>query len=207
MYTGFNYLLMRISHYLMDIGIPQELNKNILEIGGGTNPHFQWNKKFRFKSYIISDTENHVKEFPDNIKFILSSNFESKLYEKRFSRIIASHVLEHLSDPEVNLLSWTEMLSDDGVLSIALPCDPGLFWHLCRQISSRKAQKVYQITKQERNLIMAREHINSIYNLLYIIDYYFITKKIIWFPAALPFNNINLLCIITLYKKDFKNLS
>lgn len=204
MYTGFNHLLMLINHYLLEIGINVKHNRNILEVGGGTNPHFTSIKKKVYETYLITDVQNYIEHFPDKVRFIPLSDLDPKLYQNHFSRIIASHVWEHVEDPEYQLLQWCSMLADDGILSIALPCDPGLFWHLCRWISYPKARKVYGITREERNLIMSREHINSIYNLLYIVDYYFEQKKILRFPALIPINNLNLLCIIQLNMQYFR---
>ncbi len=203
MYTGMNGILMKINHFILEVGINEENNRDILEIGGGTNPHIDWIKNNKFNSYTICDVENNNTSLPNDVKFINASEFKANDHQNKYSRIIASHVLEHLDNPEDHVLSWCSMLTDDGVLSIALPCDPGLLWHFCRKISSSKAKKIYNITSKERNLIMSREHINSIYNLLYVLDYYFEKKHTFWFPSILPINNINLLCVIRLEKKHF----
>jgi SAM-dependent methyltransferase len=206
MYTGINGVLMKINHYLLEWGITDRQNRDVLEIGGGTNPHFSWIKKGGYNSYTICDVDNYNESLPLNVKFIKQDEFAKEDYKNKFSRIIASHVLEHLESPEEHILSWCSMLSEEGVLSIALPCDPGLFWHICRKLSYPKARKVYGITSRERNLIMSREHINSIYNLIYILDYYFLKKRVYWFPSIIPFTNLNLLCVIRIEKVDFVNL-
>ena len=205
MYTGINGILMNINHFILEFGITENQNKHILEIGGGTNPHYKWIKKGRYNTYTICDVENHNDSLPLNVTFIRENEFDDKDHQNRYTRIIASHVLEHLANPEEQILSWCSMLTNEGILSIALPCDPGLFWHFCRKVSYPKAKQVYGITSKERNLIMAREHINSIYNLLYIMDYYFEKNKKFWFPALIPINNFNLLCVIQLKKKHFAN--
>jgi predicted SAM-dependent methyltransferase len=202
MYTGMNGILMNINHYILEFGITKDHNQHILEIGGGTNPHYKWIKT-NFETYTICDVENNNTTLPENVKFIPAKELIECEHQNKFTRIIASHVLEHLPDPEAQLLSWCSMLCDEGILSIALPCDPGLFWHFCRKISYPKAKQIYGISRKERNLIMSREHINSIYNLKYIIDHYFYKKRILWFPAIIPINNLNLLCVIQLKKKHY----
>ena len=43
-----------------------------------------------------------------------------------FTRIVASHVLEHIQQPEEAIRLWASLLADGGVISIAIPCDPRL---------------------------------------------------------------------------------
>ena len=49
-----------------------------------------------------------------------------------FDRIIISHVLEHIPDPEYFLKDMMSKLKKNGILSIALPCDPGFLWRVGR---------------------------------------------------------------------------
>jgi predicted SAM-dependent methyltransferase len=121
----------------------------------------------------------------------------------RFTRIIASHVWEHVSDPEIALLKWHSMLEDDGLLTIAIPCDPGLFLRTGQLISRRKAKSIMGISKQVYDLQMAREHKNSAQNLVKIFRYYCPNGKIKLFPLIIPIIEFNLFCIITAKKIRF----
>jgi SAM-dependent methyltransferase len=205
MYKGLNRYLMKANHALLNYGISPEHNRHILEIGGGVEPHYKWVTGLSFETYLITDITDHADSHGEGVGFISHEDFRPENYEKKFSRIIASHVLEHIQDPEAALLNWVSMLDEKGILSIALPCDPGLAWHFCRRISAPKARKVYGISPIEHRLIMAREHINSIDNLLAFIDYYFASRKTYWFPSLFASVNLNLLCIIQLSRKDFRN--
>ena len=49
-----------------------------------------------------------------------------------FDRIIISHVLEHIPNPEPFLDQMFYILKKGGILSIALPSDPGLLWRFGR---------------------------------------------------------------------------
>ena len=49
-----------------------------------------------------------------------------------FDRIIISHCLEHINNPEKFLLQMMDKLKIGGVLSISLPTDPGLLFRLGR---------------------------------------------------------------------------
>ena len=63
------------------------------------------------------------------IKFNFIDYKKINLIKKRnfFSRIIASHSFEHFQFFEEDFLKLLKFLKSDGIVSIALPCDPGLF--------------------------------------------------------------------------------
>src|SRR3546814_1644399 len=52
-------------------------------------------------------------------------------------RLIACHVLEHLHHPHDVLREWYRVLRKGGVLSILLPCDPGVLWRVGRMFGPR----------------------------------------------------------------------
>ena len=91
-----------------------------------------------------------------------------------FDRIIISHCLEHINNPEKFLFKMMSKLKAGGVLSISLPTDPGLLWRLGRLfIKYFIVKKTYNISKEEYEYINATEHINSIFNLISLIRYNF----------------------------------
>ena len=91
-----------------------------------------------------------------------------------FDRIIISHVLEHISDPENFLFNMMNKLKSGGLLSISLPADPGLLWRLGKlYIKHYTAKKTYGISSREYEYLLATEHINSIFNLMSLIKYHF----------------------------------
>ena len=65
-------------------------------------------------------------------------------------------------------------LKKGGVLSIALPTDPGFAWRLGRlMIRLFSIKKTYNISGEEYEYINATEHINSVFNLRSIIRFHF----------------------------------
>ena len=129
----------------------------------------------------------------------------SELHAKKgtFSRIISSHVLEHLEKPEEALLEWVELLSDDGIISISIPADPGLFWKIGQSISFNKFAKLNKCNYDEFEMWNARQHINSAQRITRIINYYFSKTKSYGFPAIFPVYNFNLFLFFQLKKSDF----
>src|SRR3546814_5800995 len=80
-------------------------------------------------------------------------------------RLIACHVLEHLHHPHDVLREWYRVLRKGGVLSILLPCDPGVLWRVGRMFGPRANAERAGI---EYDYLMAREHVNPINNLVVV---------------------------------------
>lgn len=118
-----------------------------------------------------------------------------------FDRLIASHVLEHIYHPENALKEWNRIVKNDGVISIALPCDPGIAWRFGRYFSTRHYVKKYGISGNAYDVYMSLQHINSINNLRSIIEYLFEDKKIYYWPFPLKTKDINLFYIVNIKVK------
>jgi phosphatidylethanolamine/phosphatidyl-N-methylethanolamine N-methyltransferase len=113
-----------------------------------------------------------------------------------FDRVIACHLLEHLERPYEVLREWHRLVRPGGVLSVILPCDPGLAWRIGRGLGARR--------RVERNGIpydywMAREHINPFNNLFSYIDYYFPKKSQHWFPLGFRSMDLNLVYGVNIF--------
>jgi predicted SAM-dependent methyltransferase len=93
-----------------------ELKKNIktLEIGPSTNPISRKNTTFvdMFNDvpFVLQENETYVK-----------SRFPDIELDKKFNRIVASHVFEHSTEPEQFLKKCIEMLDDDGEIFLSIP--------------------------------------------------------------------------------------
>jgi ubiquinone/menaquinone biosynthesis C-methylase UbiE len=124
-------------------------------------------------------------------KLVFEEQDASKpLYPDRsFDRLIATHVLEHLPDPVAVLHEWSRLVREGGLISIVLPCDPGLMWRLGRYFGPRRNARRAGI---EYDYFMAREHINSIFNLVVQIRYHFPQVREAWYPSSVPVPDINL---------------
>jgi phosphatidylethanolamine/phosphatidyl-N-methylethanolamine N-methyltransferase len=212
-YKGATGFMLRSSHVLMEKGITPEQNRNVFEIGGGAMPHFRWMDVSKTEDLTISDDlDAHQKQLsdlrlkvPPSVKLHLHDFTRDPDFSElggNFSRILASHVLEHIPDPESAIRLWASLLSPHGLMSIAIPCDPGWFWR-CGQLYSHKANHP-KLTFAQYDLLLSREHVNSTQRLLKILRYYFSEVKTIWFPSFVPVVDLNLVCVITCKKSDFR---
>ena len=211
LYKGLEGFVMNYGHKLLE-NYPSS-NKIVLEVGPGSQPHFKWMNQEGIEKYIVLDSKEQLK------KIKATKNLKNKLikipiqdkkmllkYKGKVDRIIANHVMEHINDPECFLLGMTAMLKKDGVFSIGLPADPGFLWRLGQLISMKKAMKVYGYkSKEAKDLMWSREHVNAIQRLIAIIKYYFSDIKFSWFPAIIPFINLNLLVVIHLKRSNFRS--
>ena len=210
LYTGIQGFMMKQSHKILTQKVPNSLNKKILDIGGAAKPHGSIIDLQNVSEYWISDSH---KIFKKNTS-LDSSDIKKHIYEDDpnyeffiknkilFSRIIASHVWEHVSNPEAELLKWVSLLDENGQLDIVIPCDPGWAWRLGQLIGRKKAVKTYKMSSNAIDLMMSREHINSCQNLVRIIKYYTGSRGK-YFPFYIPLIDINLFIFFRFKKNDF----
>ena len=169
----------------------------VLEIGAGGSIHLQ-HVRHKYDEYILSDIDEIFleKNLPASKKDKISVKREDAtcltFENNSVDRLIASHVLEHLADPHLVLREWYRVVKPNGIMTIVLPCDPGMAWRLGRNFGPRSSAKNVGI---EYNYWMAREHINSITNLIALIRYYFTRREEYWRPFFVPNIDINLFYI------------
>ena len=184
-------------------------NCNVLEIGAGSSPHIKYVKHEVGKYFFLENSKFAIdflkKKFDDKKKFRFKSYNGKKIPFKNnyFDRIIISHVLEHIADPEIFLEEMMTKLKKNGILSIALPCDPGLMWRWGRlYLKLFSVKKKLNISNLEYDYMIASEHINSIFNLISIIKYKY--KNNIISEQYLPFRvrivDFNLFYNVTIKK-------
>ena len=190
------------SHFLLEQTRPNvEAPETILEVGAGTGHHFPYVKK-TFSKYIMTDGSTKMLAIASE-KYQSEVSFGSLAVERQdatrltFSdnsvdRLIATHVLEHLPDPVNVLREWNRVVRPGGVISIVLPCDPGLFWRIGQYVGPRRsAQKM----GWAYDYLQAAEHINSIFRLVVFIRHHFESIAENWYPARLPAPDLNLFYI------------
>jgi phosphatidylethanolamine/phosphatidyl-N-methylethanolamine N-methyltransferase len=196
---------LEISEYL------QKFNKHskILEIGAGSSPHVKY-VKHEFSEYYFLENSKFAINFLKK-KYNNREKFRFKLYNGKkipfednyFDRIIISHVLEHIIEPEAFLKEMMLKVKKNGLISISLPIDPGLMWRCGRFfLKLFNVKKKLNISNLEYDYMIATEHVNSIFNLISIIKYRYI-KKIIteqYLPLRVKILDFNLFYNVTIKK-------
>lgn len=198
---GLQGFVMRKSHELVerDFG-PDAYFARVLEVGAGTGTHIN-SVRHRFDEYVMTDLYDEMlrRRHGERPGVVLRNEDATRLSfeDESFDRVIAAHVLEHLYRPHVVLREWWRVLKPGGVLSLVLPCDPGVMWRFGRMLGPRKRGRELAL---EYDYVMAREHVNSITALKAFIDYYYDRKRERWWPFAFQSTDLNLIYTVNITK-------
>ena len=196
LYKGISGIFMRYCHRKLENYPKITRPKNILEIGAGSAPHIDYLKE-DYDEYKILEISEYSKEFIKDEYNIIVDLYDGRnlpYKNNTFDRIIISHCLEHILDPEKYLDELMSKLKIGGFLSVSLPTDPGVMWRFGRKIVKRLVNtKTYKLDSDEYEYLNSIEHVNSIFNLISIIRYkYRASIKEEFYPFRLPIPDINL---------------
>lgn len=178
---------------------PDQHFSRVVEVGAGTGIHIS-KVRHSFDEYVITDLnppmldQARTEENHRDKKITVQREDATRLSfpDNSFDRLIATHVLEHLPQPHQVLREWHRVVKPGGVISIVLPCDPGMAWRLGRHLGPRRKFEAIGI---EYDYWMAREHVNAITNLVAFIQYYYPSVKEGWYPLRIPSSDLNLFYI------------
>jgi ubiquinone/menaquinone biosynthesis C-methylase UbiE len=192
------YFLTKSHEWSEKVFSDKDYFANVLEVGAGTGIHVK-SVQHRFDTYVISDL-NEVfldkVDLPEDLKNRVKTAKENatslSFDDDSFDRVIAAHVLEHLYQPHVILREWERVLKPGGLLSLILPCDPGIAWRLGRHLFARRK---FIRAGMEYDYWMAREHVNPLNNLVSFVRYYFDDIHEQWLPLRIPSLDLNLFYI------------
>ncbi|MEM7268167.1 MAG: class I SAM-dependent methyltransferase [Pseudomonadota bacterium] len=174
---------------------------DVLEVGAGTLAHLPF-VRHRFDRYLATDHDDRTldavrgADLPAGVELMRANGSDLPFPDSSFDRLIATHVLEHMPDPTAVLTEWSRVLKPGGVLSIILPCDPGLAWRLGRSLGPRKRGEEAGLPY---DYFMAREHINSIFNLKHILAYHLPKRREYWWPLRISVPDLNLIYAVNAY--------
>jgi len=196
--------VMRRGHVLLERFGPERHFSQVVEVGAGAGEHLGF-VRHTFDQYLMTDWNDirlaHArKALPHDLRSRVAVRREDatqlSLDDNSVDRLVACHILEHLYRPHEVMREWFRVLRRGGVMSILLPCDPGLAWRLGRMLGPRANAQRAGI---DYDYWMAREHVNPIGNLVTFIRYYFSDIHETWYPTRIPSTDLNLfyLCHVT----------
>jgi SAM-dependent methyltransferase len=173
-----------------------------LEIGAGTGGHIA-HEDLSIQSYYCIELRQHLADyimqrFPQVHAVVGDCQRNIPFEDGFFSRVLATHVLEHLTNLPAALDEIKRVLAPGGRLSVVLPCDPGLAYEFARRISSeRMFRKRYGMPY---DWFIFREHINSPEEILTLLRQRFELLHTEYWPLKVPAVNLNLCIGVTLSK-------
>ena len=175
----------------------------VLEVGCGSAEHIN-HIKHSYNEYHMTDSnEMYTTKLRENLsenfrkKTIIATENACKLSydDNTFDRLIATHVMEHLPFPHEVFDEWSRLLKPGGVMSILLPCDPGVLWRFGRMIRPGRKNSY----SEDYYYHMALENINPINNLVAILRKKGGRMKEYWWPMHVASIDLNLFYYCHIY--------
>jgi len=205
LYSGFIGILFRWQHKLLSPKIYKNCEK-VLEIGAGFEPHIKFAELNYKKYYCLEVNKNvdHINYYKNNFPNIIFNTYDGKnlnFEDNFFDRIIISHTLEHIIDFENFLNEMVRVIKPGSVISIASPCDNGFLWRLGRYILKKTYHKIKKTSEIDFNYFMAKEHVNTIFQIISVLKKKFNIQKELYLPFRIKIVDINLFHICHIIKK------
>ena len=194
---GLSGRILLDTHYVIERPFGSEaIFPSVLEVGAGSGAHFGF-VRHRFERYLMTDASPHFvgqmrEKFAAQPRVAVAQSDAAVLEfeDNSFDRLVATHVLEHLYQPHLVLREWNRVIRPGGVLSLILPCDPGLAWRIGRHFGPRRAALKSGLPY---DFFMARDHVNSFFTLVELIRYYFADRDESWWPFRFASADLNLI--------------
>ncbi len=194
--------ISRFNHHYPTRFLPQQAQFRTIEIGAGDGEHLAVEQLGRQDYHCIELRKNVAdvlrRRFPSATTTIANCQDVLPYPDKYFDRALAIHVLEHLPRLPDAISELRRILRPGGILSIVIPCDPGLAYGLARKISAeRMFKKLYEMPY---DWLIRREHINSPAEILTLLRANFVEVDRAYFPSGIPVLNLNLVIGATFRK-------
>jgi phosphatidylethanolamine/phosphatidyl-N-methylethanolamine N-methyltransferase len=189
-----------------------DMFEQVLEVGAGAGNHrkfvnhqyrIYYETDIRFTNVSSNSNSSHMQVLLEsNLKREFADITQLHYKDATFNRVIATCLLLHLEKPEAALCELRRVTKGLGVISILVPCEPGLFLRIARSLlTSRKA---HRLGFQGYSLFNARDHINHLSGIDQLIRFVFKNDKIQ--VSRLPFRwpswNFNFYYVYTIYRGE-----
>jgi|688.fasta_scaffold405144_2 ubiquinone/menaquinone biosynthesis C-methylase UbiE len=198
-------LAFRFLHSSIEKNVPPGEYAKILEVGADQGQHISFVTQ-NWDSYTAIDLHLPRKEVSKHFKnlrvLFQKGNVNSlDFIDNSFDRTIVTCVLHHVVDIEKAFREILRVTRVGGVISIAVPNDPGLTYRFLRSLSSvRRARKLG--LEDELELVHAFEHRNHYLAINSILKWVFsghqVTSKS--YPGFFRFWQFNFLTVHTIIK-------
>jgi len=179
----------------------------VLEVGAGGGQHARYTKHL-FNNFTQCDIRpENIPNVADDLR--IKKEFKSvdaqilSYADNSYDRLIATCLLAHLSNPEKALEEWKRVVRPGGVISIFVPCEPGILLRISQMITTRRKQKRLGLNNR---LLHYREHINHYPGMMtFIREIYGLDVRVTNYPFPFLGWNLNLWSIVqveSLHKQE-----
>jgi SAM-dependent methyltransferase len=176
------------------------LRGRTLEIGAGEGEHMRYESLDTQEYFALELREAlanrlHTR-FPQAKVIVGDCEDRIDVPEQFFDRIIAIHVLEHLTNLPKALDELVRVLAPGGRLSVVIPCEGGLLYSLGRKLSSKRIfEKRYGV---DYDWMISYEHVNRADEIVDEILARFVIEHSTYYPFKIPSVNANTVIGLTL---------
>jgi SAM-dependent methyltransferase len=172
--------------------------ERILEIGAGLGEHIQ-HEPSDWEQYVCVELRPEMaagirERFPNVDVVVRDCQEELPFEDGYFDRVLAIHVLEHLTNLPAATKQIRRVLKTNGRLGVCIPCEGGLAYRLARNVSAKRLFKKHFPRMDYEKVVVANEHVNLPGEIVDQLQKYFRIDEQAYFPMGLPVININL-CI------------
>jgi phosphatidylethanolamine/phosphatidyl-N-methylethanolamine N-methyltransferase len=134
------------THRLLEKGFSNLNAPKILEVGGNIGEHIEFVDS-TFESYTLTDyRDTEFKSQNDKIQFQVANVQSLPFKNDTFSRSISTCLLHHVDDPKKALEEMRRVTAQHGLISILVPCDPGLAYRFAKRIGPSRKWRAAGIT-------------------------------------------------------------
>jgi phosphatidylethanolamine/phosphatidyl-N-methylethanolamine N-methyltransferase len=151
----------------------------VLELGATSGEHLAF-VRHGFSRYVMLDIRDSDEarrvaaassQRDARIEFTVgdAQNLES-ISDGSIDRLISMCLLHHLDDPRGSLIHWRRVVKPGGVLSVFVPCDPGLLWRAGRAVTTFRAARSKGYSALDIRYINACDHRNHVASLRWMIE-------------------------------------
>jgi phosphatidylethanolamine/phosphatidyl-N-methylethanolamine N-methyltransferase len=188
---------VRRAHEALEVGLGEMLaTTRILEVGGNLGEHCPY-VTHPYASYLVTDYRDTGFASADpRISFEVADVENLPYPDDAFDRVVMTCLLHHLVNPEKALRETRRVVGREGVISIQLPCDPGLAYRASKVVGPYRLLKK-QGHQDDPRYFHYHQHRNHFPGIVSIINRVFarddIRRK--WWPLLFPTWNANLFTV------------
>jgi phosphatidylethanolamine/phosphatidyl-N-methylethanolamine N-methyltransferase len=155
--------------------VQKRIYPEILEVGGNSGEHIPFVES-NYAKYVLTDIEDRVNpkltSFNNGrIQFQIQNVENLTFQDNSFDRVISTCLLHHLNSVEDALLEMRRVTRNGGLISLYLPCDPGMLYRLVRHVFSHlKQARQANMNMRSVKYLWSVEHKNHFLGIFHLIE-------------------------------------
>jgi SAM-dependent methyltransferase len=107
-----------------------------------------------------------------------------------YDRIVAFHVLEHLTNLPAALAQIKRAMRPGAVFDVMLPCEGGKMYALGRSVTTARYFK--KKFNRDFGKFIAQDHVNTAAEVLGLLEREFVPEMTVFYPTKIPSPDVNL---------------